>query len=144
MRRRWGSSSTVAAVGPLNLPRQARRPPSALSGCVATFRFVPEAMRSAPADEDLYATDLAEALVVTGVPFREAHRRVGELLKALAADDRRLRDLRAEEWKAFGVIEGSALLDPDASVRSRGMAGGPSPDSVRAQASAVEAVLPAT
>ena len=53
----------------------------ALTGCVRTFAFDPERMRAACADEGLYATDLAEALVRTGLPFREAHRRTGELLK---------------------------------------------------------------
>ena len=41
-------------------------------------------------DPGLYATDVAEALVKTGVPFREAHRRTGELLKRLDADGRSL------------------------------------------------------
>ncbi len=35
----------------------------ALTGAVATMRFDAEAMRAACADEGLYATDLAEALV---------------------------------------------------------------------------------
>jgi len=115
----------------------------AMSGCVATFRFVPEAMRAATANEDLYATDLAEALVTAGVPFREAHGRTGELLKTLAERGRGLRDLTDEEWAAFGVPKGAALLDPVVSVSARTMAGGPSPDSVRAQMDAVEAKLSA-
>lgn len=114
----------------------------ALVGCVATFRFVPEAMRAAAVDEDLYATDLAEALVTAGVPFREAHRRTGELLKTLSEEGRGLHDLRDEGWAAFGVPTGAALLDPVVSVGSRKMAGGPSPDSVRAQMDAIEAKLP--
>jgi len=116
----------------------------ALTGCVATLRFVPEVMRAATADEDLYATDLAESLVVAGAPFREAHRRTGELLKDLSGRGRALRDLSDEEWEAFGVPDGAALLDPDVSISARIMAGGPSPESVRAQVSAVEARLPAT
>ena len=40
------------------------------TGAIATIRFDPEAMRAACADEGLYATDLAEALVRDGVPFR--------------------------------------------------------------------------
>lgn len=116
----------------------------ALTGCVATFRFVPEAMLAAAAHEDLYATDLAEALVTSGVPFREAHRRTGELLKTLSEEGRGLRDLGDDEWAAFGAPEGAALLDPVASVGARKMAGGPSPASVRAQMDAVEAKLLAT
>ena len=91
--------------------------------------------------DEAYATDLAEALVRDGVPFRDAHHRTGELLKRLAADERSLRDLTPGEWEAFGVAEGGAMLDPDASVRSRGTSGGPSPASVSRQATAIESVL---
>ena len=113
----------------------------ALIGAVETVRFYAEAMRGAADADGLYATDLAEALVVGGVPFREAHRRTGELLKELAAAKRSMRDLTAEEWTAFGVPQGASLLDPDHAVRARGGAGGPSPESVRAQADALDALL---
>jgi argininosuccinate lyase len=113
----------------------------ALTGAVRTIRFDVEAMRAACDDEGLYATDLAEALVKDGVPFREAHRRVGELLKTLDADDRTLRDLTDDEWKAFGVPEGGELLHPERSVAARDLSGGPSPTSVRAQADALDMFL---
>ena len=87
----------------------------------------------------LYATDLAEAMVRAGVPFREAHRRTGELLKRLDAEGRTLRDLTDEEWEAEGVPEGAALLDPDRSIASRPGPGGPSPASVLAQCDALTA-----
>ena len=77
------------------------------------------------------------------MPFRDAHRRTGALLKELAAHERTLRDLTPEEWEAFGVAGGAALLDPDASVRARTVPGGPSPASVAAQAEAVSAALAA-
>src|SRR5206468_5902544 len=82
----------------------------ALEGAVRTVRFDPDAMRAACRDEGLYATDLAEALVASGVPFREAHRRTGELLRRLEGEHRALRDLTETEWTAFGVDLGSALL----------------------------------
>jgi argininosuccinate lyase len=115
----------------------------ALVGAVETMRFDAEAMRGAADADGLYATDVAEALVLEGVPFREAHRRTGELLKELAAAKRSMRDLSAEEWAAFGVPLGSSLLDPDHAIRARGGAGGPSPESVRAQADALDALLAA-
>jgi argininosuccinate lyase len=113
----------------------------ALIGAVETTRFDVEAMRGAADADGLYATDVAEALVLDGVPFREAHRRTGELLKELAVAKRSMRDLSAEEWAAFGVPHGASLLDPDHAVRARGGAGGPSPESVRAQADALDALL---
>ena len=56
---------------------------------------------------------------------------------------RSMRDLTADEWSSFGVLDGAALLDPEASVRARGGAGGPSPASVVDQADAIEVWLAA-
>ncbi len=111
---------------------------AALAGCVETARFDVAAMRRACDAEGLYATDLAEALVAGGVPFREGHRRIGGLLKRLAAEGRSLRDLTPGEWSAEGLPEGASLLDPDRAVRARALAGGPSPESVLRQAEVLE------
>jgi len=113
----------------------------ALSGGVATLRIDTAAMRAACRDPALYATDLAEALVKAGAPFREAHRRTGELLKRLDAESRSLRDLTPQEWETFGVPGGDALLDPDASIAARPGVGGPSPASVEHQCDALERLL---
>jgi argininosuccinate lyase len=113
----------------------------ALTGAVSTIRFDAGAMRAACAIEGLYATDLAEALARDGVPFREAHRRTGELLKRVEEEGRSLAELTDDEWKTFGVADGAALLDPDRSVAARTIAGGPSPDSVRHQADALERTI---
>ena len=115
----------------------------AITGAIATARFDAEAMRAACGADGLYATDLAEALVTRGVPFREAHARTGELLKDLAGDKRSLRDLTAEEWSAYGIEDGATFLDPHRSVAARTTPGGPSPESVRIQADAIEAALAA-
>jgi argininosuccinate lyase len=113
----------------------------AIDGCVATLTFDEAAMREACADEGLYATDLAEALVRSGVPFRQAHQRTGELLRRVESEGRRLRDLSDEDWTAFGVAEGASMLDPDAAIEARDAPGGPSPPSVVSQADALEASL---
>jgi len=114
---------------------------AALAGCVETLTFHPEAMREATLAEGLYATDLAEALVRSGVPFREAHRRVGELLRRLEAEARTVRTLSPDEWADLGLPDGAVLLDADRAVRARSTPGGPSPESVRAQADAIERSL---
>ncbi|MET0801260.1 MAG: argininosuccinate lyase [Actinomycetota bacterium] len=113
----------------------------ALTGAVATTRFDVEAMRAACSAESLYATDLAEALVRDGVAFREAHRRTGELLRGIQRGGRELADLTEVEWKEFGVPDGAAFLDPDRSVTARTIAGGPSSESVRAQADALAGLI---
>ncbi|HZD79504.1 MAG TPA: argininosuccinate lyase, partial [Actinomycetota bacterium] len=114
---------------------------AALAGCVETVRFHADAMRRAVGAEELFATDLAEVLVKGGVPFREAHRRVGVLLRELSEQGRSLRDLTEEEWLQHGLPDGAELLDPDRSVRARTLRGGPSPEQVLAQVRAIEDAL---
>jgi argininosuccinate lyase len=111
---------------------------AATIGAVDTLRIDRTAMHAAATAGELFATDVAEALVRTGVPFREAHRRTGELLRDLAGRGRSLADLSPQEWGAFGLPGGGALLDPDRSIEARSMPGGPSPGGVRAQADAIE------
>jgi len=115
----------------------------ALAGCVETMTFHPERMRAAAEAPELYATDVAEALVAAGVPFRLAHRRVGELLKRLDAEGDTLADLAESDWAALGLPGGSALLDPDRAVAARSAPGGPSSGSVQSQAEALARVLDA-
>jgi argininosuccinate lyase len=115
----------------------------ALGGALRTVRFDVAAMRAACEDPELYATDIAEALVKAGMPFREAHRRCGELLRRLAAEGRALPVLSPEEWTAFGLPGGAELLDPDRSIAGRGGGGGPSAASVLAQADALRTFLEA-
>jgi argininosuccinate lyase len=115
----------------------------ALAGAVATLRIDTAAMRAACADPGLYATDVAETLVKQGVPFREAHRKTGELLKTLSDQGQTLADLDDVGWKEFGVADGAALLDPDRSIAARTVAGGPSRASVEAQLMALDVLLDA-
>lgn len=113
----------------------------AMAGAVRTIRFDADAMRAACSMPGLYATDLAEALVRSGVPFREAHRRTGELMKGLADQGRTPDTLAPEEWGSFGVPDGGRMMDPDRSIAARTMAGGPSPESVAAQVEALTVIL---
>jgi argininosuccinate lyase len=115
---------------------------AAVAGCVETTIFHPEAMRAAATAEGLYATDLAEALVRSGVPFREAHRRVGELLRRLEIEDLSFNALSPDDWAHLGLPDGARLLDADRAVRARTIPGGPSPESVRHQADELERSLP--
>lgn len=113
----------------------------ALAGAVTTLRIHTDVMRAACADPGLYATDVAEALVKSGVPFREAHRRTGELLRTLDGEARTLADLDDDGWNTFGVPDGAQLLDADRSIAARTAPGGPSRGSVEAQLAALDALL---
>jgi argininosuccinate lyase len=115
----------------------------ALGGMLASLTFDPDAMLRAAEAPELYATDVAEALVMKGLPFRDAHRRVGELLRDLAGDGRTLRGLSSAEWAEVGLPGGASLLDPRHAVDARSMPGGPSRASVEAQLGTLQRALAA-
>jgi argininosuccinate lyase len=116
----------------------------ALTGMLETLSFNTERMARAADDPSLLATDLAEHLVNRGVPFREAHAAIGQVVAKLEAEGRTFADVKPDEWRELDPNldeETASLLDPEGSVSRRSGAGGPSPDSVRAQAAALRSKL---
>jgi len=98
-----------------------------------------------PPGPDTVGLDLAEALVRRGVPFREAHIRVGELVALLEGSGKTLSETTLEDL--LGVDERFEepdldRLDPTASVRARATSGSGSPESVRAQIDEIRRQLP--
>ncbi|KAF6002447.1 hypothetical protein F1559_002426 [Cyanidiococcus yangmingshanensis] len=93
-------------------------------------------MLTAASDPFLMATDLAEWLVRNGVPFREAHHRIGALVGECTRTGRRLNELTLAEMQRI-VPEATAacleLFDPVRSVQARNVFGGPAPEQVRNQ-----------
>ncbi len=112
---------------------------AALSGMVATARFDPP-----PPSPWVTALDLAEALVARGVPFREAHAAVGNLVARLWAEGRTLAEVTAGELEGTHprfVPEDLDLVDPRGSVEARRTAGGGSRSSVADQVSRLREIL---
>jgi argininosuccinate lyase len=72
-----------------------------MAGALATLRVRVSRMRDAARDPMLLATDLAEALVRAGVPFREAHEAVGRIVAHCLEKDLDLRSLTREDLRAF-------------------------------------------
>ncbi len=106
-----------------------------MAGSLATLRVDAARMREAASDPMLLATDLAEILVREGVPFREAHEAVGEIVGHCTREGVDLRALDHDEMKGFhpAFPAGSAeLLDLDASLESRTLPGGTARATVRA------------
>ncbi len=98
---------------------------SALSGMIATATFDTEAMQAAADEETTAATDLAEYLVRSGVPFREAHAIVGVHVRATLAGEGTLRELVAADGR-LGP-DAAALVGPGVGVRQRTSRGGAGP-----------------
>jgi argininosuccinate lyase len=65
----------------------------ALIGAYASMTFHDDVAAAAANDQFLVAIDLAEELVAEGLPFRQAHEKVGKLVAEAAASRRPLRDV---------------------------------------------------
>ena len=103
----------------------------AIAGMIATATFVPERMQSAADSETGSSTDLAEWLVVQGVPFREAHAIVGALVREALGGTASLRELVANHPR-LGA-EPAALVGSGVSVTRRTSPGGAGPVPVAVQ-----------
>ncbi|MBQ7216160.1 MAG: argininosuccinate lyase, partial [Synergistaceae bacterium] len=71
------------------------------------------------------ATDIAEFLVVKGVPFREAHAVVGRLVGWCIENGLAFSDLTAKQWREHGIDESvREILSVQQSVKRRDVYGG--------------------
>ena len=111
----------------------------AVAGLVDTAEFVPERMQAAADDAASAATDLAELLVRQGVPFRDAHQAVGQLVRQSAERGIALEELVMTDAR-LGP-DALALLEPGEAVRRRTTPGGAGPEPVRHQLAAARARL---
>ena len=103
----------------------------ALTGMIATATFDVERMQAAADSETGSATDLAEWLVIRGVPFRDAHAIVGALVRAALAGEGSLREL-VTAHDQLGP-DAAGLVAPGVSVRRRTTPGGAGPAPVSDQ-----------
>jgi argininosuccinate lyase len=99
-----------------------------LAPALRTLRVKREAMAAAASDPMLLATDLAEHLVVRGVPFREAHEVVGRVVAhsvetgiSLAALDR----AALCRFHPALDVDPSRFFVAERSLEARSLAGGP-------------------
>jgi argininosuccinate lyase len=107
----------------------------ALSGAVGTARFEAEAARGRLLPE-LLATDLADYLVKKGVPFRESHEVVGEIVRRAEEMGVPISGLPLEAYREFHTafeadVEG--VFSFEASVEARDVVGGTARSSIEAQ-----------
>ena len=103
---------------------------------VETMRFRPEAMARAAEGGYMTATDLADAMVRRGVPFRQAHEAAGRAVRIAIEKGVALGELSASDLKEAGSglhVEDLADTGLEKSLRSRSSMGGASKRSVRAQ-----------
>ncbi len=115
-----------------------------LAGALATLSLHPERMRSA-IDASMLATDLAEALVNKGMPFREAHAAAGKAVRLAAEQGIPLDQIHRLQGDPLGgrlsETELKAVFDPASSIAKRDSLGGTAPAAVLQQISQVKHLL---
>jgi argininosuccinate lyase len=119
---------------------------AAASGMLAGITFNRERLAAAAEDEMLAATDLADALVQEGVPFREAHGLVGGLVKAAVDSGRSLAELSDSELDGVPDNARHAVrraLEAGRTIESKVSAGGTSSARVEEQLDQARAALTA-
>lgn len=84
----------------------------------------------------LLATDIAEYLVLQGVPFRDTHHIVGSLVQYCIKEDKCFENLSLEEWKSFHASfkeDIFSILSPESAVDRRNTYGGTARSEVKRQ-----------
>jgi argininosuccinate lyase len=112
---------------------------TASGGMVASLTFNSERMRAAATAGHALATALAERLLAAGVPFRDAHWRVGELVAAAEGRNRDLSELPASELsEALPELADHDPIIPTLSdaLAAADLPGGTAPARVRAATTA--------
>ena len=92
----------------------------------------------------LLATDLADYLVLRGVPFRQAHEVIGKLVALTLERKAGFAELSWKDYRAASPAFGEdvyAVLDVRRSMESRRASGAPSFDNVRARLEHLKNVL---
>ena len=114
-----------------------------MAGMVASLEFRPAVMRSAAEGGFLLATELADYLAARGVPFREAHGIVHDLVEAALAEGKQLRDLTLDDYRRASphFAEDVLAISVETAIAARNTAGGTAPERVREALIAARAQL---
>ncbi len=115
-----------------------------LAGALAGLRVHADAMARAAADPMLIATDLADHLVLRGVPFREAHEIVGRVVAHALAEGASLAALSRASLQGFHPaldVEPAEFFRVERSLEARTAVGAPSRARVHEAIAAARAEL---
>ena len=104
------------------------------TGMISTMKFNMERMNESARHGFTNATDAADYLVNHGVPFRDAHGIVGQLVLYCIDKGIALDDMSLEEYKAISPVFGEDIYDAismETCVNKRKTIGAPGPDAMR-------------
>ncbi len=106
---------------------------SLFDGMLSTITFRKEVMERSAMNGFTNATDAADYLVGKGVPFRDAHRIVGELVLYGLANDKALLDFSLDEYRAISPVFDEDIYEAislKTCVEKRMTIGAPGPDAM--------------
>ncbi|MCK4739242.1 MAG: argininosuccinate lyase, partial [Deltaproteobacteria bacterium] len=109
-----------------------------LSPMLKKMKVKKKQMRKATEEGFLMATDAADYLVASGLPFRQAHEAIGKTVAFAAKNNKNLSDLSLKEWQGFSKYFKADILEvitPEASINSRTLTGGTAFKSVKSELS---------
>jgi argininosuccinate lyase len=106
-----------------------------MAGLLGAIRLDKQRLADAAAGGAAWATDVAEALVRSGVPFRVAHEKTGALV---VETERSGGTPSPAALQALGI---NVKLDPVASVEARSSHGGPAPERVAEQTAELRSAI---
>jgi argininosuccinate lyase len=115
------------------------------AGAIAGTEFRDDRLRAAASNPALLATEAADYLVRKGVPFRQAHDFVGQVLKEAEQQKKPWTELSLEELRKISPAFGSDFaggLSLEAALASKSVPGGTSESSVRAALAEFESRRP--
>ena len=115
------------------------------TGMLLTMTFNRERMRAAAVANFALATDLADYLAKKGVPFRDAHEAVGNLVARCEREGRTFEELTLEDYRlAHAAFDKDVMaIDLDAALAARDVPGGTAPPRVTDARAAARARLAA-
>lgn len=115
-----------------------------LNPLVKTMTVLKDNMKKAAAKGFINATDCADYLVEKGIPFRDAYKITGSLVKYCIKNDTTLENLKLEEFKEYSdkfeedVYEATDLSN---CVNKRNVVGGPAAEQVMKQIERVKNII---
>jgi argininosuccinate lyase len=111
---------------------------------ISTAAFQRERMEEALEQGFLTATEVAGYLVRRGLPFREAHGIVGQVVRYCEKQGTTMEDLTIEEWRSFSREFGPDItecISPRGAVEAKASPGGTAPERVQEQIAAARKLL---
>jgi len=114
-----------------------------MTGLIRSLQLNPARM-AAQLEASLLATDLADYLVKKGMPFRESHHVVGDVVRAAEKRDVSIADLPLAVLQGISHLfteDVTAVFDINTSLNNRNVTGGTSEEALKAQLAAAKTAV---